>query len=758
MNARSEYAIPASSHLGIADTAKRRPKENHDLPWTWTDLLALVLICLGVVIAIYRFWQPGVSSEADMLIGVYRVFELDQAWRNWIFFPRLGPNLNFTYGAPLFQYYSPLASYVALILHWAGLGLIEAAKAVFTLNLALAGVGAYIYARWLFGSRQAALVSGLAYLLAPYLLTVIYERGAAAEGLALGLIPWVFWALHRLLNERSRGSIAGAAVLVALLLLAHNITALFVLPVVTVYLLLLAWHEGRLKQLVGVLGAIMLGLGLSAFYWVPALGEVRFARVEGMLVGRTNVLNNLVPWRELVQPAWVFDYWGAMRFHLSLWQAVLGVLSALAIAIQPPRLRFNLILFAGVALLALILQLTASRVFWETMPLVRFIQFPWRLLGLISFCIAMLLGSVFCGKPLKGTIGTVLAVGLLALIIILGTQKLDPRLSSIWYPITNAEIGKADLFERGRFNYPLFNDYAPAAMQVDTAALARPRAAKAPVTEPLSVVPQIQVLSEKPDQLDLKIETASPFALRLHRTFFPGWQVYVDGRKVPTGPSGQIGLVTAEIPAGSHRVLVRFEDTPLRRVAVAISLVSVLILIFLVVRSPVGKAGMFVVGIGVLVLVILFVRHQGMQSPAHHPIPAVANFQDEIRLLGYDLPQTTWKPGSVIPLRLYWLAQHTPAQDYKVFIHLAPLDDSGQVAQSDRWPILDMNPPTLWEPGELVVDEQLLELPETTPSGTYRLLVGLYRPSDIQNLTVSQAANVLPGDRLVLTEIEVRND
>ena len=237
------------------------------------DLLAIVAICTGAAVAIRAFWQPGVASEADMLIGVYRLFELDQSWAERVFFPRVAMGLNFGYSGPLFQYYPPLASYVALVFHWVGFGWIGAVKAGFTLALVLAGVGAYVYARWLFTDRRAALVAGFAYLFAPYLLLNIYERGANAELLALGLLPWVFWATHHLLRSENRSWLWASAGLVALLMLAHNITALFALPLLVGYVVLHAWHEGAWRRLPAVALAIGLGLSLSAFYWVPALAE-----------------------------------------------------------------------------------------------------------------------------------------------------------------------------------------------------------------------------------------------------------------------------------------------------------------------------------------------------------------------------------------------------------------------------------------------------------------------------------------------------
>jgi hypothetical protein len=159
-----------------ASTAARRCS---DLKWTWTDAVAIAGVVLGVSFALRGYWQPGKPIEADFVIGVFRAYSLDQAWQARQFYPRLGMNLIFGYGSPLLQYYPPLASYLTLVWHWLGLNWVAATKAAFGLALLLAALGAYVYARWLFVDRRAALIAGLAYGLAPYSLFCIYERGSS---------------------------------------------------------------------------------------------------------------------------------------------------------------------------------------------------------------------------------------------------------------------------------------------------------------------------------------------------------------------------------------------------------------------------------------------------------------------------------------------------------------------------------------------------------------------------------------------------
>ncbi len=747
-------------HKNLTTTAvdPRQPEQNEQerLPWTRVDWLCVLLICLGSVAALARLWGPGISSEHDMLMGIYRVLELDRAWRQGVLFPRFGLDLNFGYGAPLFQFYSPLASYVALLFHRLGLGLVEAANAVFTISALIVSLGAYVYARWLFRNRLAALVTAGATLLAPYLLTVAYERGAMAEGLALALTPWLFFTAHRLVNEDSPGWMWASSVLVASLVLAHNITALFVTAAVMTYAAILAWRGQRMRRLAHLAGSVALGLGLSAFYWMPALAETRFTQMGAtMFSGIYSAIDNLTPWHDLIQSTVIFDFWGPLRFRLALWQAVLGGIALLLLPFQAPRVRLSLGLVAAIGLVALALQLTLARPFWELVPLVRSIQFPWRLLGLISFCVAMLVGSIFLLRPLQGRTGVLAAVVLLLGILVIGQRGLQADLANPRYPIASSQIGLNDLFQRGVRGFSLFSDFQPEAQQVPSTALALPRPSDAAEQAPLTAKPTLQVLDEKPFYFRFRVQSDEPFPLRLHRIFFPGWQAAIDGDRLRVEPAGQTGLVSIQVPAGEHEVAIRYAGTPLQQFAAVISIISLVTLIVLLARTRSGRIALGVASGLALATVVLVVLTQGRSELARRPQPVEASFAHEIRLLGYALPQRSWQPGDTLPLRLYWFAQQPPLGDYRVLAYLESQDGSGKVARIDSGPILGYGVTSRWEPGEVVVDQQNLQLNPATAPGTYRLVVGLYRPDTMQHLAVSDAPTALPGNLVSLGEVEI---
>ncbi len=724
-------------------------------PWRKNEIIPLLLIGLIGLAALRAFWSPGISSQADFLMGLYRVRELADSWREGIYFARLGLGLNFGYTAPLFQFYPPLASYLALPLVWLGLGDIAATKSIFTLAAILGGVGVYVYARRLFANVTAATTSAALYVLAPYLLTVVYERGALAESVALALAPWLVWASHSLMSERRRRYFLSTAAFTALFVLAHNITAFFVFPAAVLYVSSLALIGRRPRSLIPLAAALALGLGLSAFYWLPALGELSFTHADRTMLGAgLQAADHLVSWQEVVQKTLVHLYTGEERFHFSLLYLVLGLMGLAALILKRRERPYTLWLIASGWLVVLLLQVHSSAFFWENLPLARYIQFPWRLYGVGSFCVVLLAGVPFTLRPLTGRTGVFIAAGLVMLAFWLNTANLRPELLPIWYDVSDAGVNQADMWERGRAGFPLFSDYTPAGMQIETQTLAQGRTPSDPSRLPPTTLPGFSIVEENPLRLTLDVTAEKPWTLRLHRIFFPGWEVFVDGAPVPTEPGGAAGLVTAELPSGGYRVVAEFGDSPVRLVANLLSLSCLAIWLSLLLSMP--RAWLQLASAGAIFLILLGVIWllQGPGRIVRTPTAFPVQFDDKIHLLAFHLPEGGACASGSLPLRLYWAVGQTPAVDYKVFLHLAHLDDSAVVAQVDTAPFGGFNPMTRWEAGELVTDEIAVPV-DGAPPGRYMLLAGLYHPETVQNLRVIQAPAVLPGDRLKLAEIDV---
>jgi hypothetical protein len=114
------------------------------------------------------------------------------------------------------------------------------------------------------------------------------------------------------------------------------------------------------------------------------------------------------------------------------------------------------------------------------------------------------------------------------------------------------------------------------------------------------------------------------------------------------------------------------------------------------------------------------------------------SFGDQISLLGYDLAAGEGQPGSAhseagrIYFTFYWQAKTIPAADYTVFLHLR--DASNRVAaQQDNPPAAGRYPTSLWDTGEIIVDEISLAVADLPP-GRYTPVVGLYNFTTGQRL------------------------
>ncbi len=124
--------------------------------------------------------------------------------------------------------------------------------------------------------------------------------------------------------------------------------------------------------------------------------------------------------------------------------------------------------------------------------------------------------------------------------------------------------------------------------------------------------------------------------------------------------------------------------------------------------------------------------------------PATADFDGQIELLGYD---TARRPGK-LSVTLHWRALQPPAKDYAVFVHLLDAEDR-IVAQHDGQPQNGAYPTSVWDTGEVVTDEHVLDLPADLPAGRYRLWVGWYLPGGGDRLPV-----VGGGDSVELDVVE----
>jgi hypothetical protein len=152
-------------------------------------------------------------------------------------------------------------------------------------------------------------------------------------------------------------------------------------------------------------------------------------------------------------------------------------------------------------------------------------------------------------------------------------------------------------------------------------------------------------------------------------------------------------------------------------------------------------------------LATVVVRPQPPEMDAGEWQAVGASVADVVTLVAYRLDHTRVLPGDWLRLTLVWHARTAPGRDATVFTQLIGPD--GQVwAQHDNPPRGGSYPTSLWQPGEFVSDDYLLQVKPDTPPGRYTLITGMYLPDTLERLPV-QMEGGFPGDAIMVTEIDI---
>jgi uncharacterized membrane protein len=102
-------------------------------------------------------------------------------------------------------------------------------------------------------------------------------------------------------------------------------------------------------------------------------------------------------------------------------------------------------------------------------------------------------------------------------------------------------------------------------------------------------------------------------------------------------------------------------------------------------------------------------------------------YGDSIRLVGFNLPLgTRYKPGSVLPISLYWQSDTRLDEDYTVAWFIADENGNPVIQGADTPPAGGFAATTSWQPDVAVWDNRALYLPGDVQPGHYVIWVRLY--------------------------------
>lgn len=701
---------------------------------------ALGFLLIALLPALEPLVRPGTPATNDAAYHLQRIMALHLLARDGGTLSRWLPDVAYGYGAPVFNYYAPLAYLPAVALSLLGVGYVASLELTVGLALAASALAMYGLAQSLFG-RAAALTAALVYAYLPYQLFDLYLRGAIAESAAFAWLPVACWCLVRLRAGGRRRWAVGLAVAIGGLVLTHQTTALLAMPAL-VALAATLWLApapgaaiGRRAYLGQAAAAFATGLGLAAWYWVPALFERGLAQLEAALIAPATFATYFI--REW-PPLWTdfaYDYLRDPRPGLT--QVAISAGGAAATLRASGLTRWTLGWATGLTAAAWILQLGVAVPLFQLLPLLQFIQFPFRFLTLMGLGSALLAAGLVQAAPRHPSVRLLVAGAVIGLAVWSGLARLAPEHS---FPddryITPEGAIRAEQANVGLAT-AVFGEFLPSLpggpptfdrLRREVLGSDPPRGGGRPRPP---VAYRVDRLEWGPLSLRARIAAPEPDRLLVHQFFFPGWTARVDGRPAALGPDGRYGIMGVDVPAGVHDVELSFELTGVRfggLVATGFALLALGLLAFTRDRpggwlawrqSTLARAAVVsVLAVGA----ILGAAVPGERASSGGSLTRWDEVDGQVAVVGSRLDRSRLPREGLLGVRLEWLSLTAQRDPYVATVQVTSA--AGTTREASWAHALAMR---FWERGELVRTETDLRLPADFPIGPARVTLRLER-------------------------------
>ncbi len=240
----------------------------------WRLCAIAVTLSVGLLALHYAIGTPRGASY-DYNLSWYEAFR-SAFWRGDLY-PRFAPDLWYGNGGLDFLFYAPLPFWFATLvgeISCPGCSTSQAFSISGAWMLILSGVTFFVFARRFFAPAWAGF-GAILYGLLPFHYLINWYIGQTIGALmALAILPLLALAVSKMIEDRKGGILF--ALSFAALALSHLPTTLIVLHLLIVFVVWTAfqqeqgWQE-RFAVILRFAPWGLLGVGLSAFYWLPAI-------------------------------------------------------------------------------------------------------------------------------------------------------------------------------------------------------------------------------------------------------------------------------------------------------------------------------------------------------------------------------------------------------------------------------------------------------------------------------------------------------
>jgi len=511
------------------------------------NIIILLLLVILSVPAIYSLFHSGFFVTDDGEWMVIRFSAFYQALRDGQFPVRFLERLNNGFGYPVANFLYPGFMYLGIPIHILGFDFVNTIKVIFGLSMIGSAVFTYLWLSKIF-NKSSAFIGALFYLYTPYHLFDLYKRGSIGEVLALAVIPFILWQIER-------KSLFFSSLGIAFLILSHNTLALLFLPLITVYAIIVRANdsESRTRKFTyRNFLSLIFGIGISSFFWIPAIFELQYTRFSqtqvsdfrnyfadiGLIgVSTVVVLALSMFFFYKVQP------WKRLNLHVNLHEKLF-------------------VFFLIIGVVSALFSLDISKSLWNFLPS-SFIQFPFRLLSYLILSVSFL--SAYIIYQLKGNLRYFVSIFFISILAFSAFSYIKP----------------SEFFDKPEGFYAtnegtttVQDEYLPKWIKQKPAEHFKEK------VEIISGKGSIENLVYNSKKMSFSTQLSVDSKVIINTIYYPGWKAYVDGNQSNIKYNNNQGIMELSAPNGNHIIKLSFSETPLRLFADITSILSFIILVF----------------------------------------------------------------------------------------------------------------------------------------------------------------------------------
>jgi hypothetical protein len=550
-----------------------------------TIIYISLIVIFGVIISfpsiVYGFPDGGHDSIPHLTW--YKQFS-EQLWEGKLY-PRWLIDENSGLGSPIFFYYPTVTYHISNILRpffsndpygWQQLGM----SAV--IGLIASGFTSFLWIKSIL-NEKIAVISAILYMNMPYHVAIdLYERAAISELWAFVWMPLILYFLNKI-KKGHKFAIIGMAVSYGLLIMTHLPTTLIFSIIPIAYLFIDIDRKSMRNEIWSTLVAIILGVSLSAIYWLPALstqGYVNLQRPGIWFLYMDNYLfSQLIP---------------ENIFMLELTLILVGMVVLVSCAVfiylsnSEGKHKQEFIFWFVIGIMSVYMMIPLSQPIVEVFPIIHRIQFPWRFNTILVIATTALVGISIYSLRKPYTRFNMVLIGISALLVISWSGI------NIWQGIQ-----ESTRYDREHVNMRILagtQEYnvRPQWVQEDIRDFAENVAQVSFDTG----VGDVEITRWKPRDIMIRVNTINGAMLNVGQLYYPGWTAQIIGEPccLLVQPSNSRGLIAISVPGGDHEITLRLLVSTQESVGQLISGASLIITILLGIwfnvslgrRKPIG--------------------------------------------------------------------------------------------------------------------------------------------------------------------------